>query len=338
MKENENTIAIKPIYIVMFFLSMLVTSCDKSEKSELNHIVLSLDWTPNAQHTGFYVAQKLGYYAEEGLELEIVQPHASSVTQLVATRKVDFGLTSGYSLLRVVDQGLPVKAIASILSEHTSSFYSLPQRPLRKVEDFVGATYGGWASPLVDGIFATMMRSVGEEPTAITQYISSSNDLLSLLASGQVDFIWGYDGVQLVEAQLRNMDVVVLPLGELDVLEQGSFAPPEPVIITHDDNLQQNKDVVRAFLRASRKGYEYSIDFPAEAANILIESVPEIDPDLVRASQLYLSPLYAKGVSEWGVNDKEKWQQFADWLFEAGLIDRTLVSDDFIWQESYAQQ
>ncbi len=335
--------------VASLLLSLLlissVISCTKGEDSSTKEkdfsgkeLTLSLDWTPNTNHTGFYVAEKLGYYEEEGIELKIVQPHQSSVNQLVASGEVDFGITVGYSLIKAVENGLPVKNIATILASHTSSFYSLATKPLLSLEDFVGSTYGGWSSPLADGMFLTMMEAVGEPPSVIRQVTSSTNDLLTLLQSGEVDFIWGYDGWQLIEGRERGMDIVSLPLATLETLSSaGTFAPPEPILITSDESINTKIEWVRRFLRASRRGFEYTISHPAESAEIFIEMVPEIEPRLVRESQEYLSPLYAEGVSEWGVNREEEWQEFADWMFSTKLTDRRLAVSEFVWTESYEQ-
>ncbi|UJF18253.1 ABC transporter substrate-binding protein [Vibrio sp. SS-MA-C1-2] len=321
---------------LLLFSSLTLFGCDKSsETREDNHIVLSLDWTPNTNHTGFYVAKELGYYHDVGIDLEIVQPHQSSANQLVDSKQVDFGITTGYSHLRSVDNGLAVVNIATILPVHTSSFYSLAETPLNKVEDFEGKTYVGWSSPLVDGIFNTMMTSLGKKGTDIQQVVSSNGDIISLLEQQQGDFVWGYDGWQGVEAKLRGIDIVTFSLNDVLGGEANiGFSPPEPIIITHSDTLKSNAELVNTFISATRKGFEYAVNHPKKAADLLLKQAPELRADLVYASQEYLSPLYLAD-NQWGHNDKVRWQQFSDWMYNENMIDKLLTTEQFIWSESY---
>ena len=81
-------------------------------------------------------------------------------------------------------------------------------------------------------------------------------------------------------------------------------------------------------MRATRRGYEFAIENPAEAAEILLEHSPESDPELVRASQEWLSPRYQDDAPAWGVQREEVWSTFAEWLLENGLIDTPVPAEE----------
>lgn len=100
-----------------------------------------------------------------------------------------------------------------------------------------------------------------------------------------------------------------------------------PVIVTNEQTIQNDPELVKAFMRATAKGYQYTIEHPEEAADILTQAVPELNPELVRASQTWLSPRYQDDASQWGLQKQEVWQGYAEWMFERKLLDKELEVD-----------
>ena len=94
-----------------------------------------------------------------------------------------------------------------------------------------------------------------------------------------------------------------------------------PVIIANNDFLKENPDAAKAFLRAVKKGYEFAIEEPEQAAELLCKASPELDSELVKASQKYLADQYKAEEERWGYMDPERWNAFYDWLNENGLSE-----------------
>jgi len=93
-----------------------------------------------------------------------------------------------------------------------------------------------------------------------------------------------------------------------------------PVIISSENYLAQHAETAKKFMAAVSQGYEYSIAHPAEAADILIKSVPELNPEQVKVSMNYLAKEYQSDAAKWGVQKAEVWQRFIDWMFTQRLI------------------
>ena len=108
----------------------LFTGCSKKEETKnsegLQKVTVILDWTPNTNHTGLYVAKEKGYYKDLGLDVEIIQPSEGSSLQLLAAGKGDFAISYQEDLTyaRTSDNPLPVKAIAAVIQHNTSGFAS----------------------------------------------------------------------------------------------------------------------------------------------------------------------------------------------------------------------
>ena len=100
-----------------------------------------------------------------------------------------------------------------------------------------------------------------------------------------------------------------------------------PVIAANDSFLQEHPELVKGFLRAAKKGYEFAAAKPAEAAEILCKAVPELDSDLIYAAQASISPEYIADAASWGVIDPERWTRFYRWLNDEGLVENAFAPE-----------
>ena len=94
------------------------------EEKKLEKITVMLDWVPNTNHTGLYVAKDKGYFKEQGLEVEIIQPSEGGTSQLVATGKAQFGVSYQEDVTMARANGIPVVSIAAVIQHNTSGFAS----------------------------------------------------------------------------------------------------------------------------------------------------------------------------------------------------------------------
>ena len=139
----------------------------KSEK-ELKKITVVLDWTPNTNHTGLYVAKDQGYYEEEGLDVEIIMPGESGADQLVASGKADFGVSYQESITQARIQDVPIVSIAAVIQHNTSGFASPVEKNIISPKDFEGKKYGGWGSPIEESVIASLMKQENANPEEVS--------------------------------------------------------------------------------------------------------------------------------------------------------------------------
>ncbi|HZG72342.1 MAG TPA: ABC transporter substrate-binding protein, partial [Chondromyces sp.] len=119
-----------------------------SKKEEKEKVSVVLDWTPNTNHTGIYVAQERGYFEEEGLDVEILLPGEAGADQLVASGKAEFGVSYQEGITQARVQDIPLVSIAAVIQHNTSGFASPVEKGIKEPKDFEGKTYGGWGSPI----------------------------------------------------------------------------------------------------------------------------------------------------------------------------------------------
>lgn len=149
------------------------------------------------------------------------------------------------------------------------------------------------------------------------------------LQAKQTDAIWIFYGWGGINAELRGMDFDYWNFRDINPV----FDYYTPVIIANNEFLEESPDVARAFMEATAKGYEYAVENPKEAADMLIEGDNtgslSGSQDLVYASQEWISGQYVSDASAWGVIDPARWDAFYTWLYENKLTDTDLTGKGY---------
>ncbi|MFU1797925.1 ABC transporter substrate-binding protein [Paenibacillus azoreducens] len=298
------------------------SAAGENEPEKLKDVKVVLDWTPNTNHTGLYVAKEKGYYAEEGLNVEIMQPGAGGSDAMVASGKVPFGVSIQENVTQGRTQGVPLVSIAAVIQHNTSGFAAPVDRNIKKPKDFEGKTYGGWGSPVEQAVISSIMENAKADANKV-KFVNMGEADYFTAVKRDIDFAWIFYAWTGIEAELRNEPLDMMYVKDFsDKLDYYT-----PVIVTNEKQIQEDPELVKAFMRATSKGYEYAIKNPEDAANILLKAVPELDKDLVIASQKWLSPKYQDDAARWGEQKEQVWKGYSDWMYEHKLLDKPLDVD-----------
>ena len=281
----------------------------------LTPFTVSLDWVPNTNHTGLYVALDKGWYAEQGLDVTIQVPSdPSAALRQVAYGNVPVGISFQEEVTIARSNDIPVVSIGAIIQHNTSAFAARADSDITSPKDFEGKRYGSHGLPIEQPILGEIMRCGGGDIDTV-EFVDVGFDAFPALLSRRIDLAWiflGWDGVQ---AELRGEQLKTWPLYESCVPDYYT-----PVIIAGETTIQQQPDLLRKFMAATARGYEYAIANPDEAAQIVLQASPETDPELMLRSQRYLSPRYQDDAPRWGEQKLEVWQRFGQFMFDNQLI------------------
>lgn len=293
-------------------------SADSTDAADAKHVTMLLDWTPNTNHTGLYVARDLGYYEEAGLDVEIQIPAEETATQLVAVGKGDFGVGNTEDTLHAIslEDAMPVVSVAAIIQHNTSGFVSLKESGITSPADWEGKTYGGFGGTTEEQIVRSIAADNGVDPDSIRFVDLGDSDTLTALQK-DIDFIWVFEAAELLGLEQQGVDYNYLPVRECSE----AFDYYTPVLIANTNLADKDPELVNAFVQATARGYEYAIEHPQEAAEILLAAEPELDEYLVTEGQEYLSERYAKDAPQWGWQDEAVWKRYADFLYQNGLLE-----------------
>lgn len=292
------------------------------KEKELQKITVTLDWTPNTNHTGLYVAKDKGYYKEVGLDVEIVQLSSGTVEQLVAADTVQFGISYQEAVTLARLEGVPVVSIAAVIQHNTSGFASIKDKGIETPADFEGKKYGGWGSPIEKATLKALMDKYKADVNKVEILTSGAIDFFAS-SENDIDFAWIFEGWTGIEAKQKGIELNYVDLGK----EEAALDYYTPVIITNETNINDNEELVKNFMAATAKGYEEAIKNSSEAANILVSNAPELDKDLVVASQEFLSEKYQNDAAQWGLQKKEVWDNYTNWLFDNELISEKIDTE-----------
>lgn len=290
-------------------------------------VTLMLDWTPNTNHTGFYVALAKGWYRDEGIDLDIQQPGATVVpNQVVAERQALFGVSSQEQVVLDLSQGLPIVSIAAIIQHNTSGFASVKEAGIQRPADLAGKRYGAFGLPFEQPFLDALLKCDGADASRIqTIQLGPTSDYRAMLGR-EIDFAWIFFAWDGVAAEVAGEPYNVIMLSDYADCVPDYYTP---LIITSESLIAGNPDLARRFLRATARGYDFAIQNPNEAAEILLEQVPELQTsaDIVRASARWLAPRYQAEAARWGEQKREVWQAFADFSKRAGILSADIDVD-----------
>ena len=284
---------------------------------KLTKMQLALDWTPNTNHTGIYVALKNGWYADQGIDL-MPLPYSSNVSPdvLVSSGKADVGISSTEGIVADAAVKQPVVSIAAILQHNTSALVTLKSSGITRPRQLDGKIYGGFGAPYENAVVGEIIKHDGGKGTF--KNVTLSVDAMQALQSKRIDFAWVFEGWEVIQAQRQGTQLNVFPITDYGVADYYT-----PNIITSPAEIQQKPDLLRRFMAATEKGYDYARTHPQQAAQDLIAKAPKgtfPDTGLVLQSQQYLSPRYADNGRKWGWQDAAAWHGYPEFILNSGGV------------------
>ena len=323
---KRNTIFAAVITVSLAVSAAAPVCADETEAKELTKITFCLDWTPNTNHTGIYAAQALGYFEEAGLDVSIVQPPENGAVLMCAAGQAEFAVDAQDTMAASLDldEPLGVTAVAAMIQHNTSGILSRAGDGITSPKGLAGKTYSTWESPIEMAMIKYCMEQEGASFDDLTLIPNDITDEPAALAAHQTDAVWVFYGWSGVNSEVEGVDC--------DYWNFSDIAPEldyyTPVLLANNEFLEKNPETAKAFLDAARRGYEYAVENPKEAADMLIEgdSTGSLkgSEDLVYASQEWLSSKYIDDAEQWGVIDPERWDAFYGWLYENELTSHDL--------------
>lgn len=298
---------------------------------ELKEIEFILDWVPNTNHTGLYVALEKGYFEEIEVKMSIRRPPQGSTSELVGLGQAEFGISFQDSIASRFAGGLPVTAVAAILEHNTSGILANEATQIDAPSKMAGHRYGTWNDPIELAMLKFILESEGATFDEVELVPNQADNSVIGLANEMFDSAWVYYGWDGVMSGYQDV--------ETNFFYFKDYAPEldfySPIIIANNDYLAEQPEEASAIVQAIKKGYQYAIEHPEEAADILLIHAPELKDqrDFVLASQEWMSERYSSDSDQWGHIEEERWNSFYTWLFEHDLVDVDLTEGSFFTNE-----
>ncbi len=319
-----------PLTIVLLIVALTTIACGSPADGDLIPVKLMLDWVPNTNHTGIFVAEANGYFEEAGLAVEIIQPGEVYPEAAVASGAADFGISFQEYVTLARGDGIPIVSVAAVLQHNTSGFASAADLNVTSPADFEGLRYGSFGTPFEAPTLEVLMNCAGGDFSRLVIQDTGWADPLALIDESQIDMAWIFYGWQGFQAQQQGVDLNVVMMKDYFDCVPDYYTP---VVIASEDTIANRPEVVKAFMEALSRGYDLAIEDPGEGARLLLAAAPELDTELVNTSQDWLSEYYQAGAPRWGEQKESVWQDYINWMVEHDILSAPISAADAFTNE-----
>ncbi|MHA6783600.1 ABC transporter substrate-binding protein [Pseudonocardia saturnea] len=302
--------------VLLAALSLVLAGCSGGGSGP-RPIRVALDWTPNTNHTGLYVAQLEGWFAEAGLDVEFLPYNSTSPDTLVSAGAAEFGISFQDSFTFSKAAGADITSVMAILQHWGTEIAVRADRAdIVTPADLDGAVYGGFGGPGEVPKMQAVIRDAGGAGEFETVVLGTA--AYEALYAGEVDFTEPFVAWEGIEAELRGQ-----PLKTFAYTDFGFPDAYSVLLIGNSPWLAANPDAARAFVQAAQRGYELGADDPARAAQLLMDANPGVfsEPELVTRSQDMLAAEYLRDASgAVGPQTLEQWAGYSGFVADSGAL------------------
>ena len=279
-------------------------------------VTVALDWYPNANHAGLFVARERGGFTAAGIEVDLYTPSDPTVVlQTVGAGTDRFGISYQTDVLLARAQGVPVVSIAALVQHPLVCVMSLRTAGITRPSDLAGTTIGYPGIPSQEAYLATMLETDGLSMHDVT-LVNVEFNLLPAVISGHADAVMG--------AYWTHETIIAVREGyPVDILRVEDWGVPdfyELVMVASEETVANEPELVAGFLKAVQHGYEEAIADPEAALDILMTAYPETDRAVEEEGMKLLIPAWTDGVPSFGVQSPERWSTYGDWMKARNLI------------------
>jgi putative hydroxymethylpyrimidine transport system substrate-binding protein len=312
------------IACLLVFVFGLAACGEKSEEvnGTAEPFSLTLDFYPNPDHAGIYMAQKLGYFEQAGLDVTIQTPSdPAAPIKHVAAGRTDLAISYEPEVVLANEQSLDVIAVAALVGRPLTSMIWLKKSGIKGIGDLRGKTIATAGIPYQDAYLKTILARANLSPEDV-KAVNVGYGLLPAIVGGRAEaMLGGFRNVEGVDLRLRGKDPVVTPVDRLGVPNYN-----ELVLVAQRESLDEDAEPIRLFLAALARGTAAAAKSPRATTNALLEANPDLDPRLtlaeVKATLPQLSPR--------GYMAPATWARFVGWMRDNGLISTSPEPDELL--------
>ncbi len=324
----------KWLILVMIAVLLLLGGCSQGNKAQtkkgLQKVSIMLDWYPNAVHTAIYTAQAKGYFAKEGLDVDIKMPsETTDPLKLVAAGKVDLAISYQPQVVMARAEGIPVVSIAALVREPLNYLMVPKKSGITRPRELEGKNIGYSSLEFEQAVLKTMVKYDGGNPDKV-KTTDVGFDLIPAITANKVD---GIEGGYINHEKLL-LEKEGHPVNTFNPAKYGVPNYYELIFITGERNLSKKKATIKKFWKAITKGQADVTKDPKAALNILYkheDSAFPLDHQVESKSLNILLPLMNSNTEGFGHQDLAVWKNISDWLYSKKMIDKKIdVKKSFI--------
>lgn len=307
--------------IALLALALGLAACgekSEDESTEAQPLGLTLDFYPNPDHAGIYMAEKLGYFDEAGLDVSIETPSdPAAPIKLVAAGQSDLAISYEPEVALAHEQGLDVVAIGALVNQPLTSMIWLQKSGIKGVADLRGKTVATAGIPYQDAFLETILERAKLSPADVKTVNVGFGLLPALLGGSAEAMLGGFRNVEGVDLRQCGKDPVVTPVDQLGVPTYD-----ELVLVANRKALSEDPEKFRLFIAALERGTDAAVERPNAATDAVLAANNGLERKLTEAEVAATLPLLAARTpgQPYGYMDPEEWRTFTGWMRDNDLI------------------
>jgi putative hydroxymethylpyrimidine transport system substrate-binding protein len=274
-------------------------------------VSLILDWFVNPDHGPVIVAQEKGYFADQGLEVDIIAPaDPSDPPKLVAASQADLAISYQPQLHLMIHEGLPLQRVGTLVATPLSCLLTLKDGPIKTPADLKGKKVGFSVGGVEEAMLGTVLGTHGVALDEV-EMVNVNWSLSPSLMSGQVSAVIGaFRNFELNQMEIEGVE------GNCFYLEEEGLPPYDELIyVAHSDTM--DKDMIRRFLAATEKATQYIVNHPEDSWEIFAGTSKELQDELNARAWVDTLPRFALRPT---AMDQGRYAAFETFLHDAGLV------------------
>lgn len=321
--------------VVGLLALLLISGCGEKEEtattSESKPLTLMLDYLPNADHVGIYVALEKGYFKDAGLDLKIqTPPDPAAPLKLLAAGKTDLAISYEPELLLAREKGLKLVSVGAIVQKPLTSIISLGDKNIKKPSDLAGKTVGTAGIPYQSDYLKTVLKQANVDPKSVKE-VNVGFNLVPAMLSDKVDAtlgaFWNYEGVELAQAGKKP--------NIIRIEQAGVPSYDELIVVARKADTQKNGARVRRFLQALTRGYQATRKNPDSAVDALVKANPDLKRKLQLASVEATLPVFfpTSDSKPFGFQNDIEWARYGSWMYQQKLLKSEPIANRALTNE-----
>ncbi len=327
------------VALSLLILALGLAACgakSETEKGEPEKLTLDLDFYPNPDHAGIYMAQEEGFFEEAGLDVTIDSPSdPSAPLKDVAAGRADLAITYEPEVMLAREKGLDVVAVGALVNQPLTSLIWTAKSGIKGVPDLKGKTVSYAGISYQEAFLKTILRRA-KVPASTVKAVNVGFGLLPSLISGSAQaMLGGYSNVEGVDLRERGKEPVITPVDQLGVPTYD-----ELVFVARRSTLEEQGQKIGLFISALKRGTEAAVKSPKAATEAILAANTELEPKLTEAEIAATLPLLAARTAgkPYGYMDPEEWEAFGAWMRDEELISELpkaseLLTNDYLDDE-----
>lgn len=301
-------------------------------------LTLALDWTPNVNHIGFLIAKELGFYSQQGIDLEILNPKDDnySVTpgKKLALDMADFAIAPFETVISLNNKANQVEATAiyAVLQKDLSCIVTLKSSNISSPKMLDGKSYASYKARYEDHIVKEMVKNDGGKGDLNIMYPEKLG-IWNTLLSGNSDSTWIFDNWEGIEANSKGIELNKFTMAEFNIPYGYS-----PIVLTKKENITKHRELYSKFIKATQKGFLFTKQNLNESVAILKRNVTEDDLNNINfeKSISFTMPHFGDE-SNCGIMKQERVSAFIKWIVDRGLEDKAVLNQSLFTNELFEQ-